>query len=160
MDTRRQTMNLIEMLETSELLLSQLYDAFSRRYKSQKVLWNEMAHEEGKHAGMIRALEQQVADGFLQLDNDRFDSTSIQMFHDYVKVLLSKAGMKAMSLDRAFEAALAVEHDLIERRFFDVFDADSPELKLILEALASATKEHRKRLMAAMEAYKKSRSRR
>jgi rubrerythrin len=157
MDTKQEQMDIIDILETNELLIARLYMAFAEHFPDHRIFWNEMAEDEKKHASMVRTLEQEIREGSLHFNKDRFDTTSIKMLHDYVKVWLSKAKKEIISLDSAFESALAVEHDLIEMRVFEIFDSDSPELRIILEALTSATKEHRRRLTGVLEKYKKSR---
>lgn len=148
-------MNIIDMLETSERLIARLYKSFAEKFQDHKSLWNTMAEEENKHASMVRTLEHELQEGSLHLHGDRFDTTSLNMFHDYIRVLLSQTKDHNISLEKAFESALAVEHDLIERKFFNAFDSDAPELRIILEALDSATREHRTRLTQALDKLRK-----
>ena len=155
MDTKQEQLNLIDMLETSERLIARLYKTFAEHFLDHSKFWNQMAEEEIKHASMVRTLEHELQEGSVHLRRDRFDTTSLNMFHDHVRVLLSQTKEHPIRLEKAFEAALAVEHDMIERKFFNVFDSDSPELRIILQALDSATREHRKRLLEAMEKHNK-----
>ena len=115
-----------------------------------------MAEEETQHAGMIRSVVPEVKEGTLRLKTERVDKTSIDMFRDYLKFSLARAREQEVSLKDAFETALAIEHDLIERSFFDLFEADMSELALIFEGLMSSTREHHSRLVRTLEQNRKS----
>lgn len=155
MGVHERQLELIARLEDNELLIARLYSAYAEHFEEYRAFWSELAEEEKKHASMLRTLLHQAQEGSLQVREDRFDETSIKMQCDYVKVLLSKAKSGILSLEDALGQALAVEHDLTERHFFRVFEGDSPDLALILEALESSTKEHRKRLLKAIESLQK-----
>ncbi len=100
---------------------------------------------------MIRSVVPEVKEGTVRFKAQRLDETSVGMFRDYLKVSLARAGEQDIPLKDAFETALAIEHDLLERRFFDLFEADTGELMLIFEGLASSTREHHRRLVQAIE---------
>ena len=68
MDTKREEITVIEMLETSERLIARLYKTFAERLEDQNALWNKMAEEENKHASMVRTLEQEIQEGSLRLN--------------------------------------------------------------------------------------------
>ena len=141
----------MEALADNEVVISRIYTLFSERFPEHRDFWAEMAREELQHADMIRSLLPDVKDGTVRLDSKGLDETSIGMFRDYLKASLARAKEQDIQLKDAFETALAIEHDLIERRFFDLFEVDAEELALILEGLASATREHHRRLVNAVE---------
>jgi rubrerythrin len=149
-------LELIARLEENERLIARLYSAYAEHFEEYRAFWSDLAEEEKKHASMLLNLLHQVREGALRLRDDRFDETSIQMQCDYVKALVSKARTETLSLEDALGQALAIEHDLRERHFFRVFEGDSPELALILDALESSTNEHRKRLLEEIENVQKS----
>ena len=49
---------------------------------------------------------------------------------------------KGVTLDQALTTALRLEESLIEKRFFEVFDSDSPELKEVFQDLSRETEAH------------------
>jgi hypothetical protein len=53
--------------------------------------------------------------------------------------------------EKLFSLRWALTKDLLERSFFEIFESDSPEMKIILEALDAATRQHRKKLVEAIE---------
>ena len=54
--------------------------------------------------------------------------------------------MEASSLINALSVALSIEESMIERKFFDVFETDSAELRDVLLNLAAETKRHREQV--------------
>ena len=146
-----QTLEAIEALAENEMLISWLYKMFAERFPDYRDLWGRMAEEETQHAGMIRSVVPEVKEGTVRFKTEGLDKTSIDMFHDYLKFSLARAREQDIPLRDAFETALAIEHDLIERSFFDLFETDTSELALIFEGLASSTIEHHRRLVRAIE---------
>lgn len=141
----------IELLAENEMVISRIYRVFSERFPEYHDFWEEMAEEEIQHADMIRSVLPEVKEGTVRFKGKSFDETSVGMFRDYLKVSLARAGEQDIPLKDAFETALAIEHDLIERDFFDFFEADTGELNLIFQGLASSTREHHRRLVQAVE---------
>ena len=145
------TLEAIDALAENEMLISGLYRIFSKRFPDYHDFWSKMAEEEMQHASMIRSLVPEVKEGTVRFKTEGMDKTSIDMFHDYLKFSLARAREQDIPLKDAFETALAIEHDLIERSFFDLFETDTSELALIFEGLASSTIEHHRRLVRAIE---------
>jgi rubrerythrin len=141
----------IELLADNEMVISRIYGVFSERFPEYQDFWEKMAEEEMQHADMIRSVVPEVKEGTVRLKAQRFDETSVGMFRDYLKYSLARAGERDIPLKDAFETALAIEHDLLERSFFDLFEADTRELMLVFQGLASSTREHHRRLVQAIE---------
>ena len=147
----KQPLDGIELLAENEMLISRIYRVFSDRFPEYRDFWEEMAEEEVKHADMIRSVVPDLKEGTVRFKAERIDDTSAGMFRDYLKYSLARAREQDTPLEDAFEAALAIEHDLIERSFFDLFDTDTEELALVFEGLASSTREHHRRLVQTIE---------
>ena len=147
----KEPLEAIERLAENEMVISRIYRVFSERFPDHRRFWEKMAEEETQHADMIRSVVPDVKEGTVRLRARGLDETSVGMFRDYLKVSLARAGEQGILLKDAFETALAIEHDLIERSFFDLFEADTRELMLVFEGLASSTREHHRRLVQAIE---------
>jgi rubrerythrin len=147
----RKPLEVIQLLAENEMVISRIYRVFSERFPEYRDFWETMAAEEIQHADMIRSVVPEVKEGTVRFKAQHFDETSAGMFSDYLKFSLARAGEQHIPLKNAFETALAIEHDLIERSFFDLFEADTGELMLIFEGLASSTREHHRRLVQAVE---------
>ena len=147
----KEPLEAIELLAENEMVISRIYRVFSERFPEYHEFWETMAAEEIQHADMIRSVVPEVKEGTVRFKAQRFDETSVGMFRDYLKFRLARAGEQDIPLKDAFETALAIEHDLLERSFFDLFETDTRELMLIFEGLASSTREHHRRLVQAVE---------
>ena len=147
----KEPLEAIEMLAENEMVISRIYKVYSERFPEYRDFWETMAKEEVQHADMIRSLVPEVKEGTVRFKAQRLDETSAGMFRDYLKVSLAGAREQDMPIKDAFETALAIEHDLIERSFFDLFEADTGELTLIFEGLTSSIREHHRRLVQAIE---------
>ncbi len=141
----------IESLAENEVTISRIYRAFSERFPEYRDFWEKLAREEVQHADMIRSVVPEVKEGTVRFKAESLDATSVGMFRDYLKASLARAREEGLPLKSAFETALAIEHDLIERSFFHLFEAETAELKFIFEGLVSSTREHHRRLVAAIE---------
>jgi rubrerythrin len=147
----KEPLEAIELLAENEMVISRIYRVFSERFPEYHDFWDTMAEEEIQHADMLRSLVPDVKEGTVRFKAQRLDETSVGMFRDYLKVSLAGAREQDIPLKNAFETALAIEHDLIERSFLDLFEADTAELTLVFEGLASSTREHHRRLVQAIE---------
>jgi rubrerythrin len=147
----KEPLEAIELLADNEMVISRIYRVFAERFPEYRDFWETMAQEETRHADMILSVVPEIKAGAIRFKEERFDETSVGMFRDYLKVALARARDQDIPLQDAFETALAIEHDLIERSFFDLFEADTEELALIFEGLVSSTREHHRRLVQTIE---------
>ena len=147
----KEPLEAIKLLAENEMVISRIYKVFSEKFPEYHDFWETMAAEEVQHADMIRSVVPEVKEGTVRFKEQRLDETSVGMFRDYLKFSLARAREQDIPLKDAFETALAIEHDLIERSFFDLFEADTAELMLVFEGLASSTREHHRRLVQAIE---------
>ena len=152
----KQALEVIEALAANEMLISRLYMAFAERFPDNRDFWERMAHEETQHADMIGSLGLELKEGTVEFNSDGFDKTSVDMFHDYLKFSLLRTQEGDILSKDAFETALAIEHDLIERSFFGLFEAKTAEMSIILEGLTSSTREHHRSLVQALEKSRQS----
>jgi len=134
--------DIIEMLAKNEETVSQLYSAYEDRFPEYKDFWSGLAVEEIDHANELRKLCEIAGEGSLHIKEGRFNTTAIGSFSSYVKKESEPDRVKSLSLINA----LSIEESMIERKFFDVFEADSAELRHVLLSLAAETKRHREQV--------------
>ncbi len=146
----------IEALAENEMMISRIYRVFSEKFPEYRDFWEKLAREEVQHADMIRSVVPEVKEGTVRFRAERVDATSASMFRDYLKASLARAREDGFLLKDAFETALAIEYDLIERSYFHLFEAETGELMLIFDGLTSSTREHHRRLLEAVKKSGKS----
>lgn len=108
-----------------------------------------MSAEEIGHANWVQRLHSKIKEGSVYFKEDIFNKEAIKTSLRYLNNQLSKAQMQEMSLMKALSIARDFESSLIEKKFFEVFEGDSAELKQILLNLAAATKDHYDRIQRA-----------
>ena len=146
MQSRDKGSDIIEMLAKNEEAVAQLYSAYADRFTEYKDFWSGLAVEEIGHATELRKLCGIAGEGSLYIKEGRFNNTAINNFSSYVKKESEPERVQASSLINALSVALSIEESMIERKFFDVFEADSVELRHVLLSLAAETKRHREQV--------------
>jgi len=148
--------DVLEMMAVNEEEIRQLYKIYSEKFPQYRDFWWGLAVEETQHAVWIRELRQRVNEGgHIYLSEDRFDIEAIKRFHDCVKVMLDVAEKREISLEEALSNSLSIEYNLIENKFFEVFEADSDVLKFVLKVLHTSTNEHKNRVQEALNKIRK-----
>lgn len=146
---------LIEKLAQNEESVSQLYRAYADRFPAYNEFWAGLADEEMKHASWLRQLSMKIVDGSpLYVDEDRFRVQPVQIYQNYLQQELTKAKGADISLTYALSVTASIEESLIERKYFEVFETDSVELKHVLLNLADATRAHMNKAREMLRKHK------
>ncbi|MHC4500405.1 MAG: hypothetical protein ACYS9T_05325 [Planctomycetota bacterium] len=136
----------IEMLAKHEEAVGQLYKAYAEKYTDHRDFWLGLSGDENQHALWINELYSKVEDGSVHFKQDRFQMPAIQHSLNYVQKMLLKSQEPDFELTEALSTAWYIEDALLEKKFFDVFETDSADLKETLRKLSEATTEHRQRI--------------
>ena len=151
MNLKESQIKVIEMLARNEEAVSKLYKAYAEKFPAHKGFWSRLAEEEIGHAGWIRKLHSKVKEGSVYFNEGRFKIEAIQTSLDYLNDWLVKARKEEISLINALSLAWDIENALMERKYFEIFEGDSVELKHVLTDLADSTKNHRDRVKRALD---------
>ncbi|UCC60148.1 MAG: hypothetical protein JSV02_10560 [Dehalococcoidia bacterium] len=136
----------VELLIENEEGLCNLYQAYAKKFPKHEEFWSGLAVEESGHADLLRELDGQIREGYLHIEPGRFRQAAIMSFIKYAQDELTRVQKEEILLITALSIALSAEQTMIERRFFEIFDTDSAELKHILHKIGMATEEHVKRV--------------
>ena len=139
----------VEMLADHELAIGRLYSTYAEKFPYYKDFWLAFSGEETQHANWINELQSKSEQGSIHFNPDRFQIPAIQHSLNYAQKMLAKAQGSDLDLVSALSTASSIEDALIENRFFEIFETDSPELKETLRRLAEATGDHRRRILRA-----------
>jgi rubrerythrin len=137
----------IEMLADHELAIGRLYRAYAEKFPYYKDFWLALSDEETQHANWINELQSKTKEGSIHFKPDRFQIPAIQHSLNYAQKMLAKVQESDLDLVSALSTASSIEDALIENRFFEIFEADSAQLKETLRRLAEATEDHRRRIL-------------
>ena len=142
MGLKENQINVIEMLARNEEAISRLYTAYADKFPDYKNFWSDLADEEIEHSSWLRGLFPQFQEDSIYFNEGRFKPGAIQTFLNYLERELAKAREQEMLLINALSTALYIEEALIERKFFEVIEGDSAEVKHVLLDLDVATLNH------------------
>ena len=146
MSLKQKQVEVIEILAKHEEAAGQLYEEYAQRFPDYKDFWSTLTGDEMEHAVWIRGLHSQIEEGSVYFKEGRFKMEAIKNSLDYLKGRLTEAQKEEISLIKALSIARDIEKALIEKKFFEVFEGDSVELKEVLLNLEAATKEHMDRI--------------
>lgn len=154
MDEKEYQLEIVGLMAKNEVKLSELYAKFGHAFASRKEFWDEIAREEVSHGAWINTLKNRVEEGNVTFAHDRFNIDLVNDFYKHVQQQELKVN-EGMPLVEALEAAKNIEQTLLEKKFFEVFHGDAPELETLLLALEYSTKNHREIITKAWEEEKK-----
>ena len=132
----------VELLATNEETVGRLYATYAERFPESQDFWQRLAAAERAHAKWIRKFNEDDSVGRMLSNPDRFRSAAIRMSIRHTEGEISSARSANLKPVNALSIANAIERSLIEARFFEVFEADSSELKRLLQQLRDETREH------------------
>lgn len=145
----------VELLARNEDSICHLYEVYARRFTECAGAWFVLAAAETVHAAWLRQLATTVQEGSLHINEGRFKREAIQSFGRYIQDELTRAEKQELTLLNALSIALNIEQALLEGRYFEVFEADSAELRDLLQSLAADTKRHIKKVEELMAKYRR-----
>jgi len=151
MELKEYQKNILNLLIEHEAEIGKLYAVYADKFQEYKEFWSELSKEEEKHANWIKDLAKMIEDGKVFFDQKRFNLEAISSSLTELKTNILKSKHDDVLLINALSAAYYYEMALIERKFFEVFDTDSAELKNVLFNLSEETIKHQKKIKEALE---------
>jgi hypothetical protein len=144
----------IGLMAAHESALAELYRTYAGQFPEHQDFWSGLAGDEVRHARWVAGFADDVKRGTAEVNPGRFESESMLASLDAVKERRAEAQTGEPSLLDALSSAKKFEDELIESRYFEIFDEDAPELKDLLKVLKAETEVHRKRVTEALEGAK------
>jgi hypothetical protein len=145
----------IGLMAAHESALAELYRAYAGLFDDHHDFWTRLADDEVRHARWIAGFADGVKAGHVHVNPGRFSSESILSSLDRARKRRQEAESGEPSSLEALSIAREFEDELLESRYFEVFDEDAPELKDLLKVLEAETEMHRKRATEALEGAKR-----
>jgi rubrerythrin len=139
------------LMAAHESAVCDLYRALVARFPEQAALFQGLVEEEVEHARKIGGFADQVRAGALQVDPERFPPAAVLDSLDRLQARAAEFEEGDLSLAGALAVAMDLENELLERSYFEVVEADGPELAELLRTLDAETRTHREKLGAAWE---------
>lgn len=129
-------------LEEHETKLSELYALYADLFPDYREFWEELSRAEENHALIIQEIMKKVDGETIFLNKDRFRERPLQISLDYIQEMHDKALQGKSTLINALSTANTMESAIIDGKFFEVFQGNSPWLKKYVRTLQEETREH------------------
>jgi rubrerythrin len=144
-------LEVLGLMAAHESAVCDLYRALAARFPEQVELFAGLAEEEVEHARKIGGFADQVRAGAIQVDPERFPPADVLDSLDRLQARAAQLDRGDVSLAEVLAAAVDLEEELLERSYFEVVEADTPELVELLRTLDTETRTHREKLGVALE---------
>jgi len=144
-------LEVLGLMAAHESAACDLYRALAARFPEEAELFLGLAEEEVEHARKIGRFADQVRAGTLRIDPLRFPPTEVLESLERLRGRAAQLERADVSLAEVLAITVDVENEILERSYFEVVEADGPELAELLRTLDTETQTHRERLGAAWE---------
>ena len=133
---------IIDIMAQYEETIGKLYQTYAQTQPELADLWNTLYSQEMEHRNWLINLADAVGTGKVHFNKDRFKIEPLHLALDYINKELSKAQNMTIPTKDSLNKAFQIEQSMIEKKFFEVFETDSVDLKHVLQNLANETKKH------------------
>lgn len=154
MELKNYQNEILQALINNEEALSDLYTKYGEKFPDYKEFWVDLAKDEKSHANWLRKFAEKIKDGSVYFNEDRFKIEALRTYFNEVEKYISEATFMELLPINTLSTAYYLEMSLIERKYFEVFEGDSVELKHVLKALTKATKKHEEKISEQLNKLK------
>lgn len=149
-----QQQEILKAMITLEKTVGNLYQLYSTMFDN-KDFWLSLYKEEYEHAKIIGDLYKKVNKEKVYFDDHRFKLEPINFSIQGIEEKIAKAkASQQIDLIAALANALNIEHSLLESGYYQIYQADSVELKAVLEAMRLGTEVHINKVQMELDKYK------
>jgi hemerythrin len=134
--------DILDLYQSQELRLAELYRAFGDRFTADQTFWNRLVHEEQVHAQIIEKLRDATQKGVLIFDAAKVGTETLKVMIDRIQRLLQRALAGELNRIEALAQALDLESALIEKGVFTRFEPLTEKARAVLRKLNAETLDH------------------
>jgi hypothetical protein len=138
--------DVLGLLARHEVVIAALYGTFGRVLPDMADFWNTLVAEERAHGDVIRALMAKLETGSVLMKPRRVSVATLEAALASVEKEIRLAKASGVTAVQALSVALSFEQGMLEKGFFEVFEADGAEMKEEFCALQAHTTEHAARI--------------
>jgi hypothetical protein len=147
---------ILDLLVEHEQAIGRLYRVYSEMFPEHQGFWLGLAAEEMMHAARIDGLPA-ASDGE-RPDPVRISPSAVSSSLEYVAKRVREAETRDLGLVTALSVALDLERAMIERKWFEGLDSDSPAAAGVLSELQADTRRHILMITALWESVRRHRA--
>ena len=143
MDAKEKQDEMLDLMCKNEEKVSELYMIYASKFPEYSDFWSGLAEEELGHSGVIRTLKYSDQ---VMFKEGRFEKNLIQISLKYMEDKIVEANTQNMTIADALSVAVELETNMIEQKFFVIFEGDFSELVEVFQNLEKATQDHVEKL--------------
>jgi rubrerythrin len=152
MDNRAE---IFALLKQHEVAISELYSAYAERFPYRKQFWLQLADEEMEHADVVDLLQAKIEENEAIYSQDKIRTGAIRSSIDYIERLTEEARVGLLRMVNALSIALDLEEAVIEKKFFQVVEGDTVDIKRMLQELQDKDQDHANRIHEELNKHRK-----
>lgn len=136
----------VEILGELQEAGGNLYHIFSERFPDFSQFWSRLADDKFRHVIWINTLLGGVRQGKVRLNRDRVHMEAIRSSLQFARRQISSARKHTGSFKQAVSVAISIEMAIMDKKFFEAFESDLPDLRELADKLLEETKTHLEKL--------------
>ena len=134
---------MLTRLMENEIAVSNLYSQFGDMYPENREFWKDLSQAELRHAHWIDTLRASVNEKKIMVKGTLPSVHAIETSIKNINVLCEKCKKGKISRQKAYIIAHELEDSMLEKKFFNVLQLDSPLLVKLKNKLSSETEKHK-----------------
>lgn len=132
----------LRLLASHEVALADLYRLYADAVPEYRDFWLRLAGEEKAHAAVLGELHDRLGHKAMTFREPVCGEGEINGSLEFIERSTNQCLAKGATMHEALQVARFLELGVLEQRFFEALDQDSPEWKSRLGELARHTREH------------------
>jgi hypothetical protein len=134
--------SMLSLFTELELKLAELYDTLANKFPQEAPFFKARHGEELQHAQWLDYFKTKVEQDDVLFHEDSTRTYTLKAFLTHVQKVLDDAKSNKLTILTALSLAASMEDSYIERKAFEHFEADAPELHGVLKRLKKETEVH------------------
>jgi rubrerythrin len=144
----------IELIADYASTVMELYWVYSEKFPEHKVFWIDMADDERKNTEWIRSTIEQIKNGKIDYNRDRFNIEAIRISMNFIKAQTQAALDQPVSLQTAVANAVGIEDSVAKKKFYEIIKDNNQQARLLYEKFSTENQKHRDKLNQFRQKFK------
>ncbi len=140
--------DLINSLIKNEESLAKLYKLYSQNYDNYADFWNRLSNDEKTHAQKIKLF---AKDDKIKVNSNKVTKKDIEELFDEIQQAILELDEKVPVIEKALKKALGFENNLLEKKYFEVFESKSEIVNFYLKEMSEAIVSHKDRIKKMLD---------
>jgi hypothetical protein len=136
----------IELIAEYEMAVMELYWVYSEKFPEHKEFWIDMADDERKNIEWVQSTIEQIKNGKVDYNRDRFNIEAIRISMNFIKTQTKAALDQPVNIQTAVMNAVGIEDSMAKKKFYEIIKDDNSEARHIYQKCLAENQKHRDKL--------------